>query len=104
MSPAWSPATKPPASTVRKTSATRSPAARRSQAGGNAPAQQEPQEGQREGDADEPPPQPVQPFPEEDRLEIRERHPGMDEAELRDLAVARELGLPGGLAERRQDA
>src|SRR6266446_4766688 len=75
----------------------------RSEAGRDAATQQEPQERQRESEADEPPPETVQPFPEEDRLEVGEGHPGMDEAELRDFAVAGEFRLPGGIAERRQN-
>src|SRR5690348_2108758 len=63
-------------------------------------ADEEPEERRCEGDSDQPPPQPMQPFPEIDRLEVGDRHPRMHQAELRDLLVFCELGLPGGVAER----
>ena len=81
---------------------TRIPARRSFNPADDAAAQQEPRERHGESKADEPPPQPVQPFPEEDRLEVGEGHPGVHCLELRDPLVFGEFFLPGGVAERRQ--
>ncbi len=66
-------------------------------------AHEEIQERNGEREADEPAPQAVQIFPEEDALELGQAHAGVDRAVLRDRLVALELGLPLRLAERRND-
>ena len=55
-------------------------------------------------DADEPAPQAVDIFPEEDALEVGERHAGVDRVVLRDRLVALEFGRPLRLVERREHA
>ena len=71
---------------------------------GDAAADQEPEEGQGEDDADQPAEQTMGPFPPEDRLELGQAHAGIEGAVLRDRAVEVEDPLPLGLGERRQGA
>src|SRR5260221_13642409 len=76
----------------------------RHQTGRDATAEQAPQEGRGKGDYDQAGPQAVQPLPEEERLEVRQAHPGMHELELRDRPIFGEFRLPCGFAQRRQYA
>ncbi len=65
---------------------------------------QEPQQWQRESDADQPAEQAVEIFPEIDVLERGERHALVHQHILRAVLIGIELGLPVGGAERRQRA
>ena len=58
------------------------------------PPPPEPQQRQREDQADRPPDQAVEIFPEEDALELAERHAAVDLAIFGRRLVAVELGLP----------
>ncbi|PAV66627.1 hypothetical protein WR25_18695 [Diploscapter pachys] len=64
----------------------------------------EPQQRQREGHADQPAPQTVQIFPEEDVLEPGERHITVERLIFRDAFVIVEFGLPLRLVQRRDGA
>src|ERR1019366_3180885 len=70
----------------------------------HAPAQGEPEQRDRERDAQQPRPEPVHVLPEEDRLEVAERHALIQQPVLRDALVLRELGGPRRFVERRNDA
>ncbi len=94
----------PPADRALQRAQCEKPAEPPAIAGRNRPAQREPGERKREGEADQPAEQAVDIFPEIDVLELAQSHAAVDQLELRSLAVGVELGAPGLVVERRDRA